>query len=284
MSGFENCWIKIKSYCYICGKYVLPRYRLALSDKVGHIYSFYFSKVLVHRRWLPNICCKICYNALDAWYNGKKESMPFGAPMSWINPGSTHKESNCYVCANDVHKLNHSKLKKHVYRSVDSAQLPNQHSEEIPVPNRPSPLPLTINDPSTVDSSLFVPDVVDEQETNPTLMSQQHLHALARRLGLAKNKAEILASDLNSYSILAPGVNVSSFRDRNSYMKQYFTENHRKKFVFCHDINGLMTAMNIEYTADNWRLFIDSSQSSLKGMIDIFFCKFIYLFMDFFFL
>lgn len=280
MASFETCWHNINSFCYICGKYVLRQYRVALSDKVEHIYNFYFGKVLVHRRWLPSICCKICYKALDAWSNGKRESMPFGVPMTWLSPGSTHIESNCYVCANDVHKMNQKMLNKHVYVGVDSAQLPKPHSAEIPIPKRPSPLILNTNNPdtigpstvgpSTVDPSLFVPDGEEEQERNPILMSQKHLHALARRLGLSKSKAEILASDLNRHNMLAPGANITSFRDRNSYMKQYFTEHQEKKFVFCHDINGLMTAMDNEYAAHDWRFFIDSSQSSLKGMLYIF--------------
>lgn len=188
MSDFENCWKKIKSYCYICGKYVLPQYRVALTEKIEHIYCFYFGKVLVHRRWLPNICCKICYNALDAWYNGKRESMPFGVPMNWLRPALTHNASNCYVCANDVHTLNSTALKKHVYWGVTSAELPKPHSDEIPIPKRPSPVEATINDPTTVAGSVFVPDVVDEEAHTPVLMSQQHLHSLARRLGLSKAK------------------------------------------------------------------------------------------------
>ena len=36
---------------------------------------------------------------------------------------------------------------------------------------------------------------------------------------------------------------------------------------YCTDINGLMTELGCEYKSDEWRLFIDSSKSSLKAVL-----------------
>lgn len=120
---------------------------------------------------------------------------------------------------------------------------------------------------------------ISEEEARPILLNEEHLHSIARNLGLGKNKAEMLAAELHSYHLLAPGVNVSSFRERNTHLKEFFTVNDENSFVYCHDVNGLMEAMHIhDYKAEQWRLFIDSSQSSLKGIYSRFLpCSFPYV-------
>lgn len=207
--------------------------------------------------------------------------MPFGVPMKWSNPGrSVHNSSKCYVCANDICKRNKSGLKKFRYISVPSVQLPQSHSEHVPVPKRPSPAGAAVAAGSgnefiaiTVEPSVFLPGNEIDNESPSREMTEKHLHCLARKLGLSKTKAEVLASELRAFNVLAAGVNVTSFRDRNEFLKPFFTVNDRNTFVFCNDINGLLNAMGSEYVPEEWRFFIDSSQSSLKGIFKVYFQK-----------
>lgn len=274
-----KCSGNINCYCYICGEFVVPERRLPLSGKVEHNNAFYFSKVIMQRDWTPNISCKYCYNALHDWSIGKRQSMLFGVPMQWSNPGRKHNPNNCYMCVNDARSRNRNQLKYFRYQSVESAILPQPHSDAVPVPKRPSPQTENMDSPFeqpdapsvapvTVNPSLFVAEEVPK----PILLTEQHLHSIARHLSLGKLKSEMLAVELQSYNLLAPGASVTSFRDRNTRFREFFTINNENTFVYCHDVNGLMEAMNIlDYKAEEWRLFIDSSQSSLKG-ISIQFC------------
>ena len=37
--------------------------------------------------------------------------------------------------------------------------------------------------------------------------------------------------------------------------------------VYCNDIDGLMAALRITHDPDEWRIFIDSSETSLKAFL-----------------
>jgi hypothetical protein len=37
--------------------------------------------------------------------------------------------------------------------------------------------------------------------------------------------------------------------------------------VACNDVDGLMTALNINHKPEEWRLFIDSTKSSMKAVL-----------------
>lgn len=267
----------INNYCYICGKYTIPEFQQPLSEKIEHYYCFYFSKVVQRRKWSPNICCRKCYNCLSNWANGKVQSMPFGVPMQWLDSGPKHNQYNCYVCANDARGQNRHRLKQFCYQSVESAILPKPHSEDVPLPKRPSPQ--EINTPNCVgDDRLFAPSFV-QMETDPSTytpddglqpMNEQQLHSIARKLRLSKLKSISLGNELKKHKFLQSTVNVTSFRTRNEVFKKYFSINAQNDFVYCKDVSGLMIEMNIsDYKAEEWRLFIDSSQASLKGVYSI---------------
>ena len=41
----------------------------------------------------------------------------------------------------------------------------------------------------------------------------------------------------------------------------------RKDLIYCHDFDSLMNEFDIEYKKEDWRFFIDSSKTSLKGVL-----------------
>lgn len=188
------CSDKINSYCYICGRYVLLENRVAISEKVEDSYAFYFAKTIRRRQWTPNICCKFCYNSLHEWTIGKRNSMPFGTPMEWKYPGAEHDPKNCYVCVNNVEKRNRKLLKKFSYRDVPSAILPREHTEDNPVPKRPSPQSANITTADELTNAPSIPgamfpspsEFVPQTVTKPILLTEPHLHSIARNLALGK--------------------------------------------------------------------------------------------------
>ena len=58
---------------------------------------------------------------------------------------------------------------------------------------------------------------------------------------------------------------ISHYRNRNKDLLKYFTKNNQ--INSCCDVEGLMSALGIDYNADDWRLFIDSSKTSLKAVL-----------------
>lgn len=195
--------------------------------------------------------------------------MNFGIPMRWLEPGE-HDETTCYVCQNSgIMNLNRHNRKSFVYKAVPSALLPVPHSDVLPVPVLPVLSPsLRWGSGTSFETETFVSNFQQfEATSSPKLMSQDHLNALVRKLGLSKNNAEILAADLKSLHLLEPGVKVSSFRTRQHSFVPYFTVNETNTFVYCNNIVGLMNEMSIQYNPADWRIFIDSSKESLKAVL-----------------
>src|SRR5678815_442067 len=131
------------------------------------------------------------------------------------------------------------------YPKIPSAILPVPHADGLPIPIPPvhynlesdvaedcgseeSPCPSSSNDPDFV---------IDTQESClPKLFCQAGLNDLIRDLDLPKVKSELLASRLQERNLLLPNVNVSSYRNCQHDMNQYFRiENSH---VACCDVPG----------------------------------------------
>ena len=80
-----------------------------------------------------------------------------------------------------------------------------------------------------------------------------------------KNKAELLASRLRQWNLLHYSVKVTTFRTRNQELEQFFEI--VGYFTYCKDIDGLMDAMHMRHSPEQWRLFIDASKTSLKAVL-----------------
>ncbi|XP_031637078.1 uncharacterized protein LOC116349672 [Contarinia nasturtii] len=191
--------------------------------------------------------------------------------MEWSDPG-THRQENCYVCANDMYGINRIKAKKWIYQGVASAMVPTPHDDEHPVPQHPTQI-----DFSTASVSYLPPseptDPADPDYVQPpafcfpSLISQEHLDRIVRKLHLSQNNAMTLASELRSVHVLAPGVKVTEYRHRQEPFLPYYTLSEDGTYTFCHDIVGLMNAIGVKYKKEKWRIFIDSSKRSLKAVL-----------------
>lgn len=236
-------------------------------------YEMYFNQnVILNKNWVPNIVCKSCYNRLMDWKNRRRETMPFGIPMTWTNPGDGHNPLNCYACANKGATLRKRERKSYNYAGVASAATPLPHSDHIPVPKASSP-----DIVSSMTAPTFAPTYGLSDDTSynpepsvsnqPILINQNKLDSIVAKLELTQHKSEELASFLKSNNVLAPGVKVTAYRSRQATLQTLFVVNDEKTSAYCPDVGKLMDAMEIKYEADDWRLFIDSSKLSLKAVL-----------------
>ena len=82
-------------FCYICGKYMLPKQRANITEFVK---KAYFGVKLgdQDKPWAPHCVCKFCVeHLLREWTKGKgKTGLTFGVLMVWRNP--TKYVNDCF--------------------------------------------------------------------------------------------------------------------------------------------------------------------------------------------
>lgn len=97
------------------------------------------------------------------------------------------------------------------------------------------------------------------------LINYSELSNLIRDLALTKGQAELLGSRLKEWNLLAPNTPISNFRYRHTELVKYFAMDDN--ICYCKDVNGLMLQLGYEHKVTEWRLFIDSSKTSLKAVL-----------------
>jgi len=70
--------------------------------------------------------------------------------------------------------------------------------------------------------------------------TQAELNDLVRNLGLSKEGAEFLASDLKRKNLLTKETRVTVYRNREKNFRKYFTHDNKSSLFYSTDINGLM--------------------------------------------
>ena len=193
--------------------------------------------------------------------------------MVWREPRD--HATNCYFCMVNTKGVGKKNRRKISYPSIPSAIRPVPHREELPVPVFSGFSSCADSDDDQREHEDCNNEMVSESEsfsddTNrllaPKLFSQTELNDLVRDLGLSKKAAEILASRLQEKHLLDDSAKVSYFRKRYQSFVTSFSE--QKKFVYRHDIPGLLRQIGVAlYIPTKWRLFLDSSKQSLKCIL-----------------
>ena len=260
-------------FCYICGCFTLPPQRRNITTFIKRMYLAYFKVRLgdQDKSWAPHKVCTTCVETLRCWSQGKNAKLQFGVPMVWRE--SKNHVHDCYFCLVNVKGYN--KKNKHClkYPSIPSAIRPVPHCSDIPVPVF-TELPEIEEEAFTSSTSLSTDD--DEAANpdhspgwdfaQPALYSQPELNDLIRDLNLPKQSAELLASRLQEKNLLKPDTSVTFYRNREAELRKYFHSDGQ--LVYCADVEGLLLALGLPaYRSSEWRLFIDSSNRSLKCVL-----------------
>jgi hypothetical protein len=259
----RKCLNHPDNFCYICGKFTLSDQRRLLTPAVCEAYFQYFGWRVGEqdKNWAPHVCCHTCLADLLKWQDGKLKKMPFGAPMKWREP--TNHSSDCYFCLTKISGFTKKNKKSIEYPDIPSVTKPLPHDDTLPVPT------LAVEKCSTTESSSSTGKISSELQFEeadaPHRISQAELNDLVRDLSLAKQQAEVLASRLQGWNLLAPETRVSTFRNRHEKFSPFYKK--EGNFCFCSDVIGLMNEFGCHYDPEEWRLFIDASKVSLKAVL-----------------
>ena len=271
----RTCLNKANNFCYICGEVTFSSQKRSITAVVRKAYYLYFGCKVgdQDKTWAPHICCNTCATNLRQWLNKKRKCMPFAVPMVWRNP--TDHISDCYFCMTPPVSKGLSRKKKHgiQYPNIPSAIRPVPHGEILPVPKAPEKYTLDSDEQEIESSASSGEFPMSSQESyvascishEPHFISQNELNDLVRDFELPKTKSELLGSRLQQWNLLADGVRISKYRDRQQQLEPfYFLDGN---FVVCPKVHELMAALKITYDSSEWRLFIDSSKTSLKAVL-----------------
>lgn len=268
----RSCLIDPKCFCFICGQYVFKKYRKSITDFIKTAYTEYFKVQMCNldKPWVPKTVCQNCVVSLRQWKSAKRSSLKFQTPMIWREPKNHHDD--CYFCVVDINGINSNNCNKWIYPDLPSAKRPTMLSNlaQDPVP------PVLLSEYAEASSEVETDDITDvDKSYDPDfipnvpiteLFNQNELNDLVRDLYLTKEQSELLASRLKEKKMVAPDTKITIYRTREKDLLKHFSQ--QKDLVFCEDVKALMKDMGLQqYNAHDWRLFIDSSNRSLKCVL-----------------
>ena len=254
--------------CSICGEYTPPTHRAKLSSRIKLAHAHYFGYKVGDeaKEWAPHIYCNRCRTSLLFWFDRKRKQMPFGVPMIWRE--QRDHVSDYYFCMTKITGFSRKSKSKIIYPTCKSALGPVPHCSDIPVPSPPcgDVEPVSSDEPSCSDESEDTEiDPSFKDESKPLFINQERPNDLVRDLYLSKEKAEILGSRLQQWNLLQEGTTISSFRQRNKSLSSFYAT--ANDICYCTNVDGSMNDLGYEHNLADWRLFIDSSKTSLKAVL-----------------
>lgn len=197
-----------------------------------------------------------CHSHLFNWSKGITSAFRYSQLMIWMEP-SNHLD-DCYFCGTDIKGFNNKTKGLIRYADVPSAKQPLLHGPNLPVPLPLTELPAVPEDLAAEVGSGYVGE---EDPDQPHPLTQVLLDGLVRDLYLSKSNAELLGSRLKQSKLMAHGTTFAWYRNRDEEFRPFF--DMKNDLVYCTKVQGL----GVDYDANEWRLFIDSSKSSLKVVL-----------------
>lgn len=247
----SNKCLKIKDkFCYICGVFVTKNQKRPLSESVKRLYEEKFGwKVIVGANFVPSFCCRTCERMLYHWKKGSR-NVRMISPMCWRKPFDHTQD--CYFCASDLKGFSTKSKNLIRYPEFGSALPPLKRAKLGPGKNKE-----VIAMDSSDSSEEYMPE---DSKIKP--LKQSEVNQLVKKLYLPKDKSEFLCSRLKENGLVDKNVKTTTFRSRNNELKGLFlTEN---TLTYCPNISSLLLKVGYPAEPEKYRLFIDSSRSSLK--------------------
>ena len=134
----RRCLNDVDSFCYICGQFVITKYRSLVSEEIKTQYRDFFGICLgdKDKKWAPYSVCKLCINSLSTSSRSKENGNTFSVPMVWCKP--VDHLSDCYFCAVNTQGISNKNRKSITYPNLKSAirPVPFMKDEARPIPSK----------------------------------------------------------------------------------------------------------------------------------------------------
>ncbi|CAH0547293.1 unnamed protein product [Brassicogethes aeneus] len=169
--------------------------------------------------------------------------MKYVAPTIWLRR-TEHASDQCYFCMSKLKSFGfrHNTREKIDNADVESVILARVRSEDYP----------------TAPSENICEEKADFND-------------LVHDANLSRTTAELVASRLRQWNLVADDFKITANRKRNICMSfdKYFAshEDSEKNLAYCEDVDALFEEIGHPHISEEWRLFIDSSVNSLKVVL-----------------
>lgn len=264
----RHCKNSPNSFCYVCAKFLPKSQQRNVTRSLEEAYKrcFGFSMANLDKPWTPDHCCIACHHNILGFESGKHK-LQFSVPAIWREPRD--HISDCYFCIMTIGSYTKKSKGKIQYRHVSSLDPPTGDPISKQIPSQ-SAIEVHEEEPSVEPEENGIDFDYDPASDvnngrNPGSFNQEEMDDLVRDLMLSKEAAELLASRLKEKDLLNPGVQITKYRSREADLHHFFTE--EPSLCYCSDVDGLMKSMGITHDPEEWRLFIDSSSTSLKAVL-----------------
>ena len=193
------------------------------------------------------------------------KKIKFTSRTLWNQPKD---KKDCYFCMTNIVGFKNSNTQKIKYANVSSVTKPtlccDEHVENIKTSENTEVVDKNVvsalkeiaiekwntrnTQATAVRATLTITMTIPPgQQKKPEFYTQESLNDLIRDLGLPKDAAENLASNLKERNLVMKGTQSTVYRTREKVFLNFFSPN--------------------VYKDEEWRLFIDSSQRSLKAVL-----------------
>lgn len=267
-------------FCFVCGLYGPTKNFRNITRSVVTGYEGYFVVAYVPNLWyVPEVVCDYCYRGLVEWKgHNSKHHLKYVQPFIWL-PRTEHSPDACYFCLSYPKTVGfkYNIREKIEYADVDSIIFAKIRSEENPT----APSEETFEIESNIDmlseasvpttSSEFVPTTSELGYKVPHCITQKDFNDLVRDSRMTKEVSEVVGSRLKLWNLVGNDFKITAGRKRGHTVQfdEHFDlyEDETKKIGYCNNVDELLKEVGQRHISNEWRLFIDSSVESLKGVL-----------------
>lgn len=302
----QNCPNR-NNFCYVCSLYTPHGHDHPISNIVIENFNAYFNIMFTPNLWYtPQIVCDYCYRSLLAFRKDNRHKMKYVRSTIWLSVPE-HNSSCYFCSSMPPHnagfRWNTRNQVKHVHNSLvipaatrtevyDRApgedfvdvEMPESSCEFTTVPCREN-IATTSGGIASASGDTFSETTTDQTTSSeattseflppqppsrvPHFITQKDFFDLTRNSNISERSAEILGSQLQKWNLVAPDFRVTATRKRKhaDEFDKCFSVHEPTGIGYCNNIEALFEALGHPHVPSEWRIFIDSSASSLKGVL-----------------
>lgn len=263
-------------FCVVCGLFVPFNKKQKITKAFVDKYEEYFLINMVPNTWyIPEVACNYCYKGL---LRSKQYRIKYVYPVIWLKR-SEHSQDSCYFCQTQpktkkVKNQHRAKIQYHscdslkpaVLRSTSNPKAPSEEFHTIPCDYDEESL--CIDSRSDIISE-FLPTRNQLGDAPPHFITQADFDDLVRDTNISQRSAEILGSRLQQWRLVSHDFRVTSVRKRSNEQSfdACFKVDEQTGITYAENIQILFDTIGHSYNPNEWRLFIDGSMKSLKGVL-----------------